>query len=504
MLHLPLISRELLVAARSRKGWWLRFSIHALMVLVAAVWLAFLGVTRWSAIGGAGLFGFLSLATWLAALFLGSVTTSDAVSRERREGTLGLLFLSRVGPLEVVGAKLAGAAVQFLPLLLGVVPILGICLLLGGVTPGMLLRVSIAHGLTALGSLSVGLAASCWLRTRRATFSASLLLMLVWNLVPPIADVLQLPGQSAPWRLHPAWLGASPFRLLQLADDNAYRANPDAFRSGVGLILAVIVVFVAVAACGARRLVRDAVNASVPRPRNRRGGRGRIPAADGTHPLSILFPLGRVARILLMFPPVCMAALLLLLPWADAGWNQVPMVLSVFLNMVPLSVLAWHRTDAIQTLHQTGMLELLQGTPAFSSPDHREIPLLLRGLGRTAAMPVVFSLVATSFLLLIHGILASRFAGVGDRFNAGPIGMVLFQAVGLVLRYHAVSAFSAWRGLRSPNSAQAFLSVIGVTVLLPAVLPCLLDWAVLLGVIAWSWNRLQRPGLLSELPAPTP
>lgn len=504
MLHLPLIRRELLVAARDRKGWWLRFSIHAVMVLVAAVWLTILGATPWSAIGGAGLFGFLGHATWLAALFVGSVTTSDAVSRERREGTLGLLFLSRVGPIEVVGAKLVGAAVPFLPLLLGVVPILGICLLLGGVTPGMLLRVSVAHILTALGSLAAGLAASCWLRTRRSTFTASLLLMLVWNLLPPAVDALQSAAIPAGWRLHPAWLGASPFRVLEAADDVSYRANPEVFHFGAGLLLALVLILLGLSASGARRLVRDSAAGSVAPTRRRRISSSRPTPADESNPLSILFPLGLWPRVLLTLPPVCIAVFALALPWTDRSANDAPIFLSAVLNMIPLSVLAWHRTGALQTLCHSGMLELLQGTPAFSSPDHREVPLLLRGLGRTAAMTVVLSLGTTTFLVLVLALLPS---GPGDPWSSshlGSAGMVLFQGMGLVLRYHAVSAFSAWRGLRSTNAAQAFLSVLGVTVLLPAVLPCLLDWAVLLAVIVWSWNRLQRPGLLSELPAPTP
>ena len=64
----------------------------------------------------------------LAGLFL----TSDTLSEEKREGTLGLLFLTDLRGYDVVFGKLISHSTQALYGLLAAFPILGLTLLIGG------------------------------------------------------------------------------------------------------------------------------------------------------------------------------------------------------------------------------------------------------------------------------------------------------------------------------------------------------------------------------------
>ena len=59
--------------------------------------------------------------------------TADCVSREKREGTLGLLFLTPLTVLDVIAGKVAIHALRALTLFLAAMPVLGHPLVFGGV-----------------------------------------------------------------------------------------------------------------------------------------------------------------------------------------------------------------------------------------------------------------------------------------------------------------------------------------------------------------------------------
>src|SRR5947209_6178624 len=95
MTFLPVVQRELRLASRRRNTYWMRI-IAAVAAL--AISTGFLSI---SALAGSGMrnLGHPLLATlaWLAAgaaACAGLFFTSDSLSQEKREGTLGLLFLT--------------------------------------------------------------------------------------------------------------------------------------------------------------------------------------------------------------------------------------------------------------------------------------------------------------------------------------------------------------------------------------------------------------------------
>src|SRR5438874_12617607 len=132
MTVLPVIERELRAEARHDFTYWLRLAGASALLVVFVLTLA---DQRLSAPQlGAILFGNLHTALVFAIWMLVPLLTADCISRERREGTLGLLFLTRLTSLGVVIGKSLIHALRAATLMLAALPVLALPFLLGGVT----------------------------------------------------------------------------------------------------------------------------------------------------------------------------------------------------------------------------------------------------------------------------------------------------------------------------------------------------------------------------------
>lgn len=157
-----LIGRELLSASRKPATWRARTSVAAMGILGA---LALVGMSGPTPVApnamGAQMFLQLTSAGGLSALGLGVMLTSDSISSERREGTLGLLFLTDLSGWSVVlgkaGAAVAGSAYALMSML----PIFAIGMLLGGVTLEQVGMLAAA----LLNALFVSTSVSMWIST---------------------------------------------------------------------------------------------------------------------------------------------------------------------------------------------------------------------------------------------------------------------------------------------------------------------------------------------------
>src|SRR5437899_1928441 len=142
MTFLPIVARELRVASRRRSTYWLR-SGAAAAVIVLGIWL-FLMLQRSSSRELAtSLFCILTGAAIFSALFSGVRSTADCLSEEKREGTLGLLFLTDLKGYDVVFGKLFATSLNAFYGILAIVPMLAIPLLMGGITLGEFGRMAI-------------------------------------------------------------------------------------------------------------------------------------------------------------------------------------------------------------------------------------------------------------------------------------------------------------------------------------------------------------------------
>src|SRR5437773_10780553 len=145
MTFLPVVDRELRVAARRRGTYWTRLLFAVVCASIVGLVLMFAWAMHGGTSGiGAGLFHFLTLIALAFSAFAGVFLTADCLSEEKREGTLGLLFLTDLKGYDVVLGKFAGRAFNAFYGLMALLQVVGLPLLLVGVTGGEFWRMAFA------------------------------------------------------------------------------------------------------------------------------------------------------------------------------------------------------------------------------------------------------------------------------------------------------------------------------------------------------------------------
>jgi ABC-type transport system involved in cytochrome c biogenesis permease component len=139
MTFLPVVERELRVASRQRGTYWGRL-VAAVIGWAVAAWILF-AANGAGARNGAVVFKILAGLIFIFTAPAGLLATSDCVSEEKREGTLGLLFLTDLKGYDVVLGKLVSASLKAIHAVLAVAPVLAVSLVLGAVTQGEVARV---------------------------------------------------------------------------------------------------------------------------------------------------------------------------------------------------------------------------------------------------------------------------------------------------------------------------------------------------------------------------
>ncbi|MSU59437.1 MAG: ABC transporter permease [Pedosphaera sp.] len=225
MTFLPIVERELRVASRKRSIFTLRFGAAAIVVLI---WFVLSALGAGLPQSGFVVFMALTIGTFAFCLMGGVWLTADCVSEEKRDGTLGLLFLTDLSGHEVILGKLAATSLRGVYGVLAVFPVLALPFLTGGVGLGDFWRVIAVLLATLFLSLSVGLLLSVLNHeTRSAMFGTAIALGILTVL---------------PWLLW--WLAGNVFYrgnlppnfLLWLSPVFAFRA---AFEADYGMLVGV-------------------------------------------------------------------------------------------------------------------------------------------------------------------------------------------------------------------------------------------------------------------------
>src|SRR5438270_5748048 len=183
MTFLPVVERELRVASRRRGTYWNRAAaaLAAVLVLCGALWIEGRVAPREL---GKHVFDVLSGLFLFSSLVAGVRSTADCLSEEKREGTLGLLFLTNLKGYDVVLGKLAATSLNSFFCLIAIFPVLAVPLLLGGITNGEFWRMVLVLVNTFLFSLAIGVMASTLCHGARQAFGSNLLLLVLLVLVP--------------------------------------------------------------------------------------------------------------------------------------------------------------------------------------------------------------------------------------------------------------------------------------------------------------------------------
>src|SRR4051812_46606110 len=98
MIFLSLARREASVACKKRRLYYIRIAMAAAMLIILA------GFTLAPRVIGSGseMFQQISLVSFIYCIVAGAIRSFDTLSEEKREGTLGLLFLTDLSPTSVL------------------------------------------------------------------------------------------------------------------------------------------------------------------------------------------------------------------------------------------------------------------------------------------------------------------------------------------------------------------------------------------------------------------
>jgi hypothetical protein len=186
-MNLPVAAREIRVAAHDRTLYRARVWMAAATMLTTA-WILYgpMNFTgRFNSSIGAQIF---AMQAWVAFAFacMAMNATADSISREKRDGTLGLLFLTHLKGRDVTLGKLASGMTLIVTGLLAAMPVLALPILLGGIELQQALQLGLSLFNCMLFSASAGLLASAVCVNRQQAGSLAVMIVGFFCAVLPI------------------------------------------------------------------------------------------------------------------------------------------------------------------------------------------------------------------------------------------------------------------------------------------------------------------------------
>lgn len=473
MTVLPIVQRELRVAARRRGTYWVR-TVMGAAALGAAGWVILTSYPWFSAQeAGQAVLATLSGLVFLYCLLAGLRATADSLSSEKREGTLGLLFLTDLKGYDIVLGKLAATSLNALGGLLAVLPVAAVPLLVGGVTLQQVGRVALVELNTLFFSLAAGMFASALSRDERRAMG--LCFAIVAGLTAGVPLVAAAVADRLGLREPPLeWLVPSPGCAMVLAfDPTPSKPQLQAFFSSVAVMHGLAWLFLIGASWVVPHSWQD-------KPID--AGRSRWRAAwrwlchgSAEHRLRLrrrlleINPFYWVAardrsRAILIWMFLVISGLLWL--WAWHTWRQdwLDTPTYIFTGLVLHSVLKWAvASEAAWRLCQdrhSGVLELLLVSPLSVGQIVRG---QLRALVRQFAGPAALVLAVDALLLLVE---------------RGDEEWVLVWLVGmsvLVADLVTLSLLGMWLGLTRRSHTRALLANLALV--------CVVPWSIFIFVM---------------------
>lgn len=223
----PVAERELRVAARQSRTHRSRLAMASIGVVVFA-WMIWLLTFHGRQFSGSDFFQTLSWIAFLYCLFVGVALTADTMSVEKRENTIGLLFLTDLRSFEIVLGKLFASSLTCFFGLFALFPVLAIPLIMGGVQLADFGRMVLSLCNTLFLSMSMGLLISTLSKhSLRATSIALLLMAFIAFGLQGIGELLRIHYLIPEWG-HAIEL-ASPFFTHSTASPTASLLTSNSF-----------------------------------------------------------------------------------------------------------------------------------------------------------------------------------------------------------------------------------------------------------------------------------
>jgi len=480
MSLLPVIERELRVRARLGTTYWVRCGLGAVVTLV--------GIQSTLVYASAGVAASVGAATFHTLSWLGFLlawasvfVTADSISSERREGTLGLLFLTDLGRYDVVLGKLAAAGITAFYSLVGFVPALALVVLSGGVTGGEVARTALALLNALFVSLALGVCVSTraqghYQALRWAFFLSGLL--FVW----PSLEILATGGSRATPGL---WF--SPYGAFYLAPDAVYSTATWGFWVSLAIGHGTGWLLLSAASAFLARNWQELELPEAPHTKARFSYASRLtshaplePPDGPDSPPSSTVP---ISNPILDTDPICWLAWRMpgrgALIWAGALLLVGSVVFHVLFNpsftlwfesaldllfsLGSAAAFAWLAGRFFFQARRDGKLELLLSTPLGA----RDI---VEGHWRSVWWPLRGPLLLVAFVIFLGFVLTGARAA-----PAGPLVFLLpWALVNKVLDVVAVCWVGMWFGLRARKPSSTIAWTAGLVIAVPSVLRYLL------------------------------
>jgi hypothetical protein len=449
MNFLPIAVRELQVASRRAMTYYWRsqYALVAASVTLGCLLVGFSGAVSASA-AGEMTFQLLSLVGYMFAAVAAGLITADCISEERRDGTLGLLFLTDLKGYDIVLGKLARLSDPFY-CMVAAFPALGFTMLLGGVSMADFARVALAlvNILFFFSALGLFLSACSW--NGRAAVSAAMAGVVMCS-APMLCSLLGLDLSGARMVfLLPTPGGAF---LAVLFSTSKTISKPDFFSS---LVVSHALGWLFIA--GASRMVVRNFAREAPKPT------ARSKAVLGPNPAAALYartteqkPRPLVLMLALLVVMIVVTAMLI----DPMGWYDIPTFAFIVLGL-HLILKYWTAHAACRSLpsrRQSGELEILLTTPL----DGDAILLgSTTAIKRQLFWPFLF-VVAVDGMLLILG-----WHKLGLAVGFGFAWLMLIEFIWFVGNLYTLTWVGLFMGMKYTSQAKALGRTIFCILFLP-------------------------------------
>ena len=452
MTFLPLIERELRVLARSPSSYWTRSAVAFAAIVICVPMLLSSGPFYSPSTIGKGVFDGVVTSAFLftcSAVLL----TAGSVANERRQGTLGLLFLTSVRSFDIVVGKLGSLGLLSLGVLVAFLPVLAIPFLAGGVTGGEAFR----KALVLMDTLFFALSAGLWSSARDQKANKALLPAL-WFIVAlvlgpfllqfllrgipsiglfsPLTTLIWASDYKYRSSAAPFWLSASAVNLLAwfFLLTAGFRLRSAAYQEGAEPVAAAAAQFRPIDILVRRRWQPGRVSGS---PLEWLASRQRgLSAALWAAALLRFFSSGLWLLWGRFFAGVGVSGI-----WA----MQAP---AYAISMLSTGLLAWAAGRFLVEARRTGELELLLTTPLGATSL---VNTYWRMLKRLLWWPLAVMLVPSALQIVFYIFMWNgRFAAVTPPYwLANYLGLSILNIFISVLAILTVCSLGIWFGLRS-------------------------------------------------------
>jgi ABC-type transport system involved in cytochrome c biogenesis permease component len=480
MTFLPIVERELRVAARQPLAFLLRFFAALIATLF---WLTLLGArsaTATPAGVGQTFFSVASILLFIGCGFSGVFLTADAISNEKRDGTLGLLFLTDLRGYDVVLGKLVSSSVRAAYALLGVFPVLALPLLLGGVTAGQFWRVVLTLLITLYLSLTIGIAISAFARQSRTSMGATFLSMLF---LTAVLSLLYYVIEDWPGAVHVRFLLLWPNPAFALACALETPSNLTDYWSSLAVIVTLATTKLLAASIALPRVWQERSRSVRPMRRAQAGARfisnpvAWLSIRQQPSALLVWGLLGAVAAICIAF------AIHSVLSSGTGRWMRSSFLLAFVAafgaHQLVKYMIAAEASRRFSEDRASGAMELLLVTPLA---PRQIVEGQRRALWHFARGPF-FLCALLNVLLLFLLVFKSPFGSTSTSFiwQVAILGGIILLGVD----YYALSWLGMWHGLTRKRHHHAVLHTLA-RVMLPPWIAAFVIITTLTGGAGWA------------------